>query len=61
MEALAADALDPFGTDATEATRKLSLLKSGPEKDIYNRYGKRWHRPTPYLLNTDAMCSPSDS
>ncbi len=37
--ALAAGDLDPFSTDATEPTRKLSFLKSGPEKDIYNPHG----------------------
>lgn len=36
---LATGDLEPLGTDATEATRKLSFLKAGPETDIYNRHG----------------------
>jgi type IV secretion system protein VirB10 len=34
--ALAAGDLEPAGTDTTDQTRKLSFLKAGPEKDIYN-------------------------
>ena len=37
--ALATGDLEPLGTDATEATRKLSFLKAGPETDIYNPHG----------------------
>jgi len=36
---LASGDLEPLGTDATDATRKLSFLKAGPETDIYNRHG----------------------
>ena len=35
---LASGDLEPLGTDASEATRKLSFLKAGPETDIYNRH-----------------------
>lgn len=38
-QALATDDLESVGTDATEATRKLSFLKAGPERDIYNPHG----------------------
>ncbi len=37
--ALAAGNLEPTGTDATESLRKLTFLRSGPEKEIYNPHG----------------------
>ena len=41
---LAAGNLEPTGTDATESLRKLTFLRSGPEKEIYN----------PHVLQTPA-------
>jgi type IV secretory pathway VirB10-like protein len=59
MNALAADALDPFGTDAPEPTRKLSLLKSGPGKDIYSRHGPQTPAsPHQLMVGTILSASP---
>ena len=46
------------GTDATDQTRKLAFLKSGPEKEIYNPHGKQ--RPvSPYQLMAGTIIAAS--
>lgn len=50
--------LDPVGTDATEATRRLSFLKAGPETDIYNPH--RLQTPaSPYQLMAGTVIAAS--
>ncbi len=34
-----ANDIEQLGTDTSDATRKLSFLKAGPEKEIYNSHG----------------------
>lgn len=55
--ALAADDLEP-GTDTTEATRKLSFLKAGPEKEIYNPHGLETPA-SPYQLMAGTIIAAS--
>ncbi len=50
--------LDPVGTDATEATRKLSFLKVGPETDIYNPHGLQTPA-SPYQLMAGTIIAAS--
>jgi len=50
--------LDPAGTDATEATRKLSFLKTGPETDIYNPHGLQTPA-SPYQLMAGTIIAAS--
>src|SRR5262245_30819269 len=48
----------PTGTDATEQTRKLSFLKAGPEKEIYNPH--RLEKPaSPYQLMAGTIIAAS--
>jgi type IV secretory pathway VirB10-like protein len=56
--ALAAGDLDPMANDTTEPTRKLSFLKAGPEKEIYNPHGLQ--KPvSPYQLMAGTIIAAS--
>lgn len=55
--ALATDDLEP-GSDTTEATRKLSFLKAGPEKEIYNPHGLETPA-SPYQLMAGTIIAAS--
>jgi type IV secretory pathway VirB10-like protein len=56
--ALAAGDIDLLANDTTEQTRKLSFLKSGPEKEIYNPHGLQ--RPaSPYQLMAGTVIAAS--
>jgi type IV secretory pathway VirB10-like protein len=56
--ALAAGDADLLANDATEQTRKLSFLKAGPEKEIYNPHGLQ--KPaSPYQLMAGTVIAAS--
>jgi type IV secretion system protein TrbI len=56
--ALAAGDVDLLANDTTEQTRKLSFLKAGPEKEIYNPHGLQ--KPaSPYQLMAGTIISAS--
>jgi type IV secretion system protein TrbI len=56
--ALAAGDVDLLATDTTEQTRKLSFLKSSPEKEVYNLHGLQ--RPaSPYQLMAGTVIAAS--
>jgi len=56
--AVAAGELDLLANDTTEQTRKLSFLRAGPEKDIYNLHGVQ--KPaSPYQLMAGTIISAS--
>lgn len=56
--ALTVGNLEPAGTDATESLRKLTFLRSGPEKEIYNPHGLQ--TPTsPYQLMAGTIIAAS--
>ena len=56
--ALAAGDLDLSANDTTEQTRKLSFLKAGPDKDIYNPH--RLEKPaSPYQLMAGTIIAAS--
>ncbi|HRN87412.1 MAG TPA: TrbI/VirB10 family protein [Hyphomicrobium sp.] len=57
-QALATGDVEYAGTDATEATRKLAFLKSGPEKDIYNPHGLQTPA-SPYQLMAGTVIAAS--
>jgi type IV secretion system protein TrbI len=55
---LAAGELDLTANDTSEATRKLSFLKAGPEKNIYNPHGPQ--KPaSPYQLMAGTIIAAS--
>ncbi len=56
--ALAAGNLEPTGTDATESLRKLTFLRSGPEKQIYNPHGLQTPA-SPYQLMAGTVIAAS--
>ena len=56
--ALATRGLEPSGTDATESLRKLTFLRSGPEKEIYNPHGLQTPA-SPYQLMAGTVISAS--
>ena len=49
---------DQVGTDATDQTRKLSFLKSGPEKEIYNPHALQTPA-SPYQLMAGTVIAAS--
>jgi type IV secretion system protein VirB10 len=56
--ALTAGDLDGLANDTTEQTRKLSFLKAGPEKEIYNPHGLQ--KPaSPYQLIAGTIIAAS--
>ncbi len=56
--ALAVGDIDPLANDTTEQTRKLSFLKAGPEKEIYNPHGLQ--KPlSPYQLMAGTVIAAS--
>jgi type IV secretion system protein VirB10 len=56
--ALAFGDIDLSANDTTEATRKLSFVKAGPEKDIYNPHGLQ--KPaSPYQLMAGTIIAAS--
>ncbi|MBN9261658.1 MAG: TrbI/VirB10 family protein, partial [Hyphomicrobium sp.] len=55
---LAAGNLEPTGTDATESLRKLTFLRSGPEKEIYNPHGLQTPA-SPYQLMAGTVIAAS--
>jgi len=56
--ALAGGDLDPLGTSSSDQSRKLTFLKSGPEKDIYNPHAL--HTPaSPYQLMAGTVIAAS--
>jgi type IV secretion system protein VirB10 len=55
---LAAGDLEPGGTDTTEALRKLTFLRSGPEKEIYNPHGLQMPA-SPYQLMAGTVIAAS--
>jgi type IV secretion system protein TrbI len=56
--ALAFGDIDPLANDTTEQTRKLSFLKAGPEKEIYNPHGLQ--KPaSPYQLMAGTIIAAS--
>jgi type IV secretion system protein VirB10 len=57
-QALATGELEYTGTDTTEATRKLTFLKSGPDKDIYNPHGLQTPA-SPYQLMAGTVIAAS--
>ena len=56
--ALAAGNLEPTGTDATESLRKLTFLRSGLEKEIYNPHGLQTPA-SPYQLMAGTVIAAS--
>jgi type IV secretion system protein TrbI len=56
--ALAAGNLEPTGTDATESLRKLTFLRSGPEKEIYNPHSLQT-QASPYQLMAGTVIAAS--
>ncbi len=58
VRALAAGNLEPTGTDATESLRKLTFLRSGPEKEIYNPHGLQTPA-SPYQLMAGTVIAAS--
>ncbi len=56
--ALASGNLEPTGTDATESLRKLTFLRSGPEKEIYNPHGLQTPA-SPYQLMAGTVVAAS--
>ena len=56
--ALAAGNLEPTGTDAMESLRKLTFLRSGPEKEIYNPHGLQTPA-SPYQLMAGTVITAS--
>jgi len=56
--ALAAGDLEPAGTDTTEPARKLSFLKAGPEKEVYNPHGLQTPA-SPYQLMAGTIIAAS--
>jgi type IV secretory pathway VirB10-like protein len=56
--ALAAGNLEPTGTDAAESQRKLTFLRSGPEKEIYNPHGLQTPA-SPYQLMAGTVIAAS--
>ncbi|WP_020086023.1 TrbI/VirB10 family protein [Hyphomicrobium zavarzinii] len=57
-QALTTGELEYTGTDATEATRKLTFLKSGPDKDIYNPHSLQTPA-SPYQLMAGTVIAAS--
>jgi type IV secretion system protein TrbI len=56
--AIAAGDIDGLANDTSDQTRKLSFLKSGPEKDIYNPHGLQ--KPaSPYQLMAGTIIAAS--
>ena len=56
--ALAAGDIDALANDTTEPTRKLTFLKAGPEKEIYNPHGLQ--KPvSPYQLMAGTVIAAS--
>ena len=56
--ALASGDIDPLGTSSSDQSRKLTFLKSGPEKDIYNPHAL--HTPaSPYQLMAGTVIAAS--
>jgi type IV secretion system protein VirB10 len=56
--ALAGGEIDPLGTGTSDQSRKLTFLKSGPEKDIYNPHAL--HTPaSPYQLMAGTVIAAS--
>ncbi|MBX9588820.1 MAG: conjugal transfer protein TrbI [Hyphomonadaceae bacterium] len=55
---LTAGGLEPSGTDATESLRKLTFLRSGPEKEIYNPHGLQTPA-SPYQLMAGTVIAAS--
>lgn len=55
---LATGDVDTVSMDTTEATRKLSFLKAGPEKEIYNPH-KLQTPASPYQLMTGTIIAAS--
>ena len=56
--ALTAGGLEPSGTDATESLRKLTFLRSGPEKEIYNPHSLQTPA-SPYQLMAGTVIAAS--
>ncbi len=56
--ALAASNVEPSGTDATESLRKLTFLRSAPEKEIYNPHGLQTPA-SPYQLMAGTVIAAS--
>jgi type IV secretion system protein VirB10 len=52
------DGAEPSSSDATDQTRKLAFLKSGPEKDIYNPHGVQTPA-SPYQLMAGTVIAAS--
>jgi type IV secretion system protein VirB10 len=55
---LAAGNFEPTGTDATESLRKLTFLRSGPEKEVYNPHGLQTPA-SPYQLMAGTVIAAS--
>ena len=55
---LAVSDLEPIGTGTTEQTRKLTFLKAGPEKDIYNPHALQTPA-SPYQLMAGTVIAAS--
>lgn len=55
---LTAGGVEPSGTDATESLRKLTFLRSGPEKEIYNPHGLQTPA-SPYQLMAGTVIAAS--
>jgi len=56
--ALVAGGAEPSGTDATESLRKLTFLRSGAEKEIYNPHGLQTPS-SPYQLMAGTVIAAS--
>ncbi len=56
--ALTAGGLEPSGTDATESLRRLTFLRSRPEKEIYNPHGLQTPA-SPYQLMAGTVIAAS--
>lgn len=56
--AFTAGSLESSGTDATESLRKLTFLRSGPEKEIYNPHGLQTPA-SPYQLMAGTVIAAS--
>ncbi|ODT25569.1 MAG: hypothetical protein ABS54_08650 [Hyphomicrobium sp. SCN 65-11] len=55
---LAAGNIEPTSTDATESLRKLTFLRSGPEREIYNPHGLQTPA-SPYQLMAGTVIAAS--
>jgi type IV secretion system protein VirB10 len=56
--ALTAGNIESTGTDATESLRKLTFLRSGPEKEVYNPHGLQTPA-SPYQLMAGTVIAAS--